>query len=102
MVTDDVELMPVSTKPFFLTYTSNGRLTYVRKKWLSGQRLFANRPADTVSSPRPMVDSGRQHPSEKRDGGQIGSVNVKEAVFAGDRVNYSSVCSEGEERVFSL
>ena len=39
----------MSTKPFFLTYVK--RETDVRKKnWLSGYRLFANRPTKTVSS----------------------------------------------------
>ena len=42
-------IRPVSTKPFFMTYVK--RETDVRKKdWFSGHRLFANRPADTVSS----------------------------------------------------
>ena len=42
-------LRPVSTKQFFLTYIN--RETDVRKKnCLSGHGLFANRPADTVSS----------------------------------------------------
>ena len=52
------------SKPFFLTYVK--QKTEVRKKkWLSGSRLFPNQLADTV-----IVPSGRQHPSEKKDGGQ--------------------------------
>ena len=48
-------LRAVSTKPFFLTYTSTGRLTYVRKiglvdtgLLLTGQRtrLVPSRPTD--------------------------------------------------------
>ena len=67
----------MSTKPFLLTYVK--RETDIRKKnWLSGHRLFANRPADRVRSLafRQTFDSGRQHPSEKTDGGQIGSVDT--------------------------
>ena len=40
---------PVPTKPFFSTYAKWD--TGARKKnWLSGHGLFANRPANTVSS----------------------------------------------------
>ena len=63
----------VSTKPFFLTYVK--RETDVRKiNWLSGPGPFANRPADPPA--RQKFDSGRQHPSEKTDGGHIGSVDT--------------------------
>ena len=67
---------PVFTEPSFLMYVK--RETDVHEKnWLVGHRLFTTQPADTVSLlPSETVDSSQQHPSEKTDGGQIGSVDM--------------------------
>ena len=52
---------------------------FMLKSWLSGHGLFAKRPADKVTSLAPVqqtVVCDRQPPSDKTDGGQIGSVDT--------------------------
>ena len=67
--------MPMSTKPFFLTYVKWE--TDVRKKnGLVDTGFLVTGQRTRLVPSRPMANSGQQHSSETTDGGEIGSVDT--------------------------